>query len=275
MWKVIVWIFLICSTRSVYGQEMDVMTYNIRFANPADGDDQWDLRKAEWVAFIDSVRPAILGIQEGLFSQVDYIDEKLAFYAYTGVGRDDGRAGGEYSAIFYDTSVVRYISGSTFWLSENPDSISVGWDASMERICTYAHFASRSSGKRFWVFNTHFDHLGEQSRTFSAELIKAKIKAFNPAREPVILMGDLNALPTSIPIKLLQLSFVDPVQRQVVKLEGPAGTFNGFGSAQNDRRIDYIFTRGMTVRRYVHLTPERSNGRHLSDHFPVLASISL
>ena len=88
----------------------------------------------------------------------------LTEYNYVGVGRDDGKTKGEYSAIFYKKDELRLIEESTFWLSETPENVSVGWDAALPRICTYALFEHQESKRKYWHFNTHFDHMGVSAR---------------------------------------------------------------------------------------------------------------
>ena len=102
--------------------------------------------------------PDIIGMQEVLHNQLIDISTSLEEYNYLGVGREDGKIKGEYSPIFYRKSKFKVIKSSTFWLSETPEEISIGWDAALERICTYAKFQERNSKKQFWIFNTHFDH---------------------------------------------------------------------------------------------------------------------
>ena len=156
---------------SVFAQSHSFMTYNIRYATERDGVNAWSNRKAFLSDQIKFYSPDVFGIQEGLLRQVSYLDSALTQYQYIGVGRDDGKEKGEFSAIFYDTEKLKVIENSTFWLSETPEKISIGWDAAMERICTYALFENLVSGQKFYVFNTHFDHIGKVAREKSADLI--------------------------------------------------------------------------------------------------------
>ena len=153
--------------------------------------------------------PDILGIQEGLHTQVSYLDDHLKAYDYVGVGRDDGKTRGEYAAIFYRPDRLKLLGDDTFWLSETPQRISVGWDASMERICTYAFFMDKQTGISFLVFNTHFDHIGKIARQKSAQLILKKINELNKDGWPVIVMGDFNLNDQSQPIQLLSSQLSD------------------------------------------------------------------
>ena len=144
--------------------QVKVMSYNIKYANETDGENSWSLRKDFLTNQIRFYQPDIFGVQEAVFLQMEHFSENLPSYKYVGVGREDGKTKGEYSAIFYDSNQYNVLDENTFWLSQTPEKVSVGWDAAMERISTYALFEAKDSGEKFWVFNTHFDHVGEQAR---------------------------------------------------------------------------------------------------------------
>jgi endonuclease/exonuclease/phosphatase family metal-dependent hydrolase len=223
---------------------------------------------------LNDYNPSIFGIQEGLLNQVGFIDSVLIKYDYVGVGRDDGKMKGEFCAIYFDTTRYKIRNNSTFWLSETPDAVSVGWDAALERICTYGLFEDKNSGEKFWVFNTHFDHLGVIARKKSSALILKKIKEINTQSLPVILMGDFNSISDSEPIKILKKDLIDALQISLDNLKGPQGTFNDFDEMLPiDNRIDYIFTKNVKVLSYRHIDERLNNNRHISDHLPVMIEI--
>ena len=93
----------------------------------------------------------ILGIQEGLKNQVDYLSEELSNYSYIGIGRDDGKEAGEYSAVFYKKDRFDKLESNTFWLSQTPDKPGFGWDAVCNRIVTWGKFKDKETGKVFYI----------------------------------------------------------------------------------------------------------------------------
>jgi endonuclease/exonuclease/phosphatase family metal-dependent hydrolase len=251
------------------------MSFNIRYDNPKDGKNKWDDRKTELAELINFYDPGILGIQEALFHQLSYLDNNLQDHGYIGVGRKDGKRGGEFSAVFYDTTKYSLIRDGTFWLSETGEAGKSGWDAALERICTYGLFETKQKKQTFWVFNTHFDHLGEKAREMSARLILKKIKTFNRDGLPVILTGDLNSLPQSEPIKILQKFFGNGLKQSDLKIYGPVGTFNGFNNCTAiERRIDYIFAKGFKIISYRHIDDKLKNNYCVSDHLPVFVVLN-
>ncbi len=257
-----------------HSQQLTILTYNIRNDNSGDGQNGWLFRKVWLCGQIRTVNPGIFGIQEGLARQVSYIDSSFTNYRHIGVGRDDGKAKGEFSAIWYDTRKFRLIKQGTFWLSPTPEKVSVGWDAALERICTYGFFKEILSGKKFWVFNTHFDHIGVQARKNSAILILQKIKSLNKSDLPVILMGDFNTGTESEPFKLFTGLLIDSKTADKSMTMGPDGTFNNFDSSKPAvERIDFIFTGYGAKAVNYHVIRESREGRYASDHFPVVAEI--
>lgn len=251
--------------------QTNVMTYNLRYANPEDGDNYWELRKADVAELILFYQPDILGIQEGLLPQVTYLDEALEHYSYVGVGRDDGQEKGEYSAIFYKHDRFEVVKTQTYWLSETPALPSVGWDAALERIVTYALLKDKQTGLTFPVFNTHFDHAGSEARFHSAALILNLLDQKKVDSDRVVVLGDMNSEPGEAPVALFSDRLNDSFSISETPPYGPPGTYNRFNTTLvPQRRIDYIFTKGFTVQSYRQIDDRRDNGLYVSDHLPVL-----
>ena len=259
---------------NIYSQPHSIISYNIRYDNNWDIENSWKIRRNKISQILVQYSPSIIGIQEGLLNQVQYIDSSLIDYDYVGVGRDDGKKKGEFCAIYFDSTRYVLLKNSTFWLSETPDTISVGWDAALERICTYGLFKDRITKIFFWVFNTHFDHIGVVAREKSSELILKRINKINHQSLPVILMGDFNSIPNSSPVKEIKTELSDALRISLEKLQGPRGTFNGFNDdLPIEKRIDYIFTNDLKVLSYTHINDRLNNNRHISDHLPVMIKI--
>ena len=258
-----------CSSKQ---ENLKIMTYNIRYDNPNEGENKWSLRKEFLTNQITYNYVDIFGIQEGLQEQVLYLDSVFVDFKYIGVGRDDAKTKGEYSAVFYNSKKYKVINHNTFWLSETPNKISVGWDASMERICTYGLFENKNTNQQFFVFNTHFDHVGNIAREKSTALILEKILELNTNNLPVILMGDFNLKPDTKPIQLLSKELNDSKKVSKSKPFGPKGTYNGFKFNKPVLdRIDYVFTskKNIKVLKSAVLSDSK-DCKYPSDHLPVV-----
>src|ERR1044072_3721252 len=186
-----------------YTQELKVMTFNIRYNTKNDSLNAWPYRKDKAASQILFHNVHILGVQEALHDQIMDLVKSLPRYKYIGVGRDDGKTKGEYSAIFYDTTRLKLLESATFWLSLTPEVPgSKGWDANITRIVTWGKFRDIKTKKVFFVFNTHFDHIGQEARRESAKLLKKKVKEI-AGNNLVLITGDFNAKPSDEPIKIL------------------------------------------------------------------------
>ncbi len=269
-------LFLILFSLGVFsfGQTTKLMTYNIKYDNTSDTVNNWNDRKEKMVELLKHYEPAFIGMQEVLINQLEYLDTALPDYNYVGVGRDDGKEKGEFSPILYDAKNYKLLKSETFWLSETPEKISVGWDASMERICTYGLFEDSKTKEKIYIFNTHFDHRGVKAREESVKLILKKIKEINTENLPLVLMGDLNLRPDQEPIKILKENLDEGQEITRKPFYGPAGTFNGFDDRPLDYKIDYLFVKNLKVETYRHIDDRMDNNKHISDHLPVLATVS-
>lgn len=256
-------------------ENLRVMTYNIRLDVASDGENAWPYRKDVLTSQIVFHGPDILGVQEARPNQMADLKSALKDYKSIGIGRD-GENKGEFSAIFYNSKNFTVENENTFWLSNTPDEISKGWDAAYPRICTYGLFTSLESNQKFWVFNTHLDHVGAQAQLKGIDLILEKVKNINSYKYPVILMGDFNVEPNSELITNLKEKMYDTRDLSKIKF-GPHGTFNGFKIEQPvTRRIDYIMVSKspeVEVQKYGVLS-NVIDLKYPSDHFPVFVELN-
>jgi len=268
-----IFLFIYFLLSNLVSDEIKVISYNVRYNNPNDGKDIWENRRSTIVNFIKNENPDFLGLQEVNHAQLLFLNSNLSNYSFVGVGRDDGKTKGEYSPIFYNNNLFDLIKSDTFWLSSTPDKISVGWDASMERICTYAVFKSKTNKKNIWVFNTHFDHIGIEAREKSADLIISVINKLTEPEDYVVLTGDFNLLDDSKPIINLQSNFND-TNKNLEKTDRSYGTFNNFKlNFVSKSRIDYVFEKNFKLINSRHIIVKTPEGRWASDHHPILAKL--
>ena len=270
-------LLLILFSMTSSSQSLKVMTYNIRLDIASDSANSWPLRKDYFTAQLKFYEPDIFGIQEALPHQVTEISNKLPAYSFIGIGRD-GIGKGESSNIFFKKDRFNLKSQGTFWLSETPDSMSKGWDAALNRVCTYGLFQDKKSKKNFWVFNTHLDHVGEVARTKSIQLILSRIAALNTGHYPVILTGDFNSEPNTDRIIALKKEMDDCREVSEEPPFGPAGTFNAFKHNEPvTRLIDYIFIskgKKLLVKKYAVLSDSKDL-KYPSDHLPVYVELMM
>lgn len=256
-------------------QSVKIMTYNIRLDVAVDGENSWAHRKDFFTSQIKFYEPDFLGVQEVKSNQLEDMDSLLNEYSHIGTARD-GIGKGESSNIFYKKHKYILKEENTFWLSPTPDSISRGWDAAFNRVCTYGLFKDKKSKKLIWIFNTHLDHVGELARTNGIQLILSKIKLLNHKNYPVVFMGDFNSEPRTDRIIALKNDMNDCRDISEEKPFGPSGTFNNFKHNEPvTLLIDYIFlskAARMNVIKYAVLSDSKDL-KYPSDHLPVFVEL--
>lgn len=284
MYRTIVSVLLVLVLRSelVNAAEIRVMSFNIRYGTAKDGENVWDNRDEFVVETIRNFGPDLLGTQETLKFQRDFLVNNLPEYDCLGAGRDDGKDRGEMTPVFYRRDRFKRLDGGHFWLSETPEAPgSRSWDSSLPRMVTWVRLLDRMNPESVPIVfvNTHFDHRGREARRRSAELLRNRTQE-SFAESRVIITGDFNASVDSEPYSELfgakdgkDSPFVD-TYRLLNKQSEREGTFSGFTvSNDNGSRIDWIaVTRDLEVRS---ATIDRTarNGRTPSDHFPVTAVV--
>lgn len=260
---------------TINAQTTKVMSYNIRYDNPNDGENSWVNRKELLCSQLAFYEPDVFGIQEALPNQVQDISNALPKYTFVGIARD-GIGKGESSNIFFKKDKFKLLEQNTFWLSETPEIISKGWDAALNRICTYALLKENKTKQIFWIFNTHLDHQGEIARTKGIALILYKIKMLNTQNYPIIFMGDFNSEPTEERIINLKKLMIDSQEISEENPFGPSGTFNAFKHNEPVlKKIDYIFLskeNHFKVKKYAVLSDSKDL-KYPSDHLPVYVEI--
>jgi endonuclease/exonuclease/phosphatase family metal-dependent hydrolase len=194
-------------------QSVKVMTYNIRLDTPVDSVNQWPKRTEKVYELIRKYDPDILGVQEAIHHQLMDLVKNLPQYDYVGVGRDDGKTKGEYSAILYKKDKFSVQKQGTFWLSETPNVPgSKSWDAAITRVASWATLKDKKTNTVFLSMNTHFDHIGHEARRQSASLLKSKANELGKDL-PLILTGDFNCTRSDAPYATIMnpegIKFID------------------------------------------------------------------
>ena len=274
--KQTLWLFFLLITINVMGQPMKIATYNLRYANPKDSGNLWQDRKQHVVNLIRYHGFEIFGTQEGLRIQLDDLKNMMPEFSFYGIGRDDGMSKGEHSAIFYRNDRFEVLDKGDFWLSLTPEKPGPGWDANLNRICSWLKLRDKQSSRSFYVFNAHYDHQGVKARVESSKLIIEKIKTIAGDAD-CIFMGDLNGgWESDWYLTLDRSDWLKDSRHTATIVYQPNGSFNGFrfDDVRKDV-IDHIFiTKKFKAGRWAVLT-DTYNGKFPSDHFPVMVELMI
>ncbi|HUR31276.1 MAG TPA: endonuclease/exonuclease/phosphatase family protein [Saprospiraceae bacterium] len=274
------------SSITIYCQDssINVMSFNIRYPNKKDSIHYWDNRRPLVASMIRFHEIDLLGVQEAYRRQLDELVEDMPEYNWYGVCRNDYTTNpdpdDEFSAILYRKDRFELLGGNTFWLSESPDQIgTIGWDANLPRIVTWAKFRDKQTGKIFFHFNTHFDHRGANARNEGAKLLLQRVESIARVM-PAIITGDFNCTESEPPYQTLTdetiaYHFTDAIIISQTPHHGPSSSFAGnfMISGLSDRRIDYIFIKNdIEVMKHAILS-DSWDGNLASDHLPVFAEV--
>ena len=250
-----------------------IISYNIR-TMARDGENSWQFRKHATKNMIEKQRPDAFGLQEAMLPHMLYIDSVCPQYARVGVGRNDGKNGGEFMTIYYNKERFDLLDSGTFWLSETPEKVSRGWDAALPRIATWVKLRDKATKRKFFYFNTHFDHRGRAARVESSKLIVNKINEIAGKKATVILTGDFNIESEDEALQPLYENM--GAARKTAPVTDNKGTYNGFGDVKRLPVIDHIFYRGRKVKCNEFRTLDGDYGaKYISDHYPIEAVFTI
>ncbi len=276
-------LFLICILLPCRAEEPNtvrVLTFNLRYINSGDlGAKTWTARRDAAAELIRKDAPDFVGTQEAFRQMLDDVRARVPGYGEIGVGREDGKQKGEYSAILYREAAWTMETSGTFWLSDTPEAVaSSTWGNTVTRICTWGRFKHKVSGRELFVFNAHFDHESQPARAKSAALILQRIRD-RGSNAPFIFTGDLNAGPENPAIAALQKG--PPALTDAwlsLHKDTPAiksGTFHAFSGKQDGAHIDYILAPAEITPVEADILHDAKDGNFPSDHYPVRATLRL
>lgn len=256
---------------------LSVMTFNMRYDNPEDGENNWRFRRERVAEVIKAQDVDVLGTQELLSNQFDDLSGLLTGYQGVGVGRLDGAESGEYCAVFFKKERFTLLDSGTFWLSETPEVVgSLGWDGACERIATWVVLRDRD-GRELFFIDTHLDHVGQVARDEGVSLLMKRIETLSGGR-PVILTGDFNSKPGSSVVAHVQKDGVLRDAKAIAaQRSGTDWSFSDFGQIPEAERplLDYIFVSGGIEAVRYEVLPDTFDGGYVSDHAPVMAVVKI
>lgn len=265
---------------------LKVMTFNLRYGTAPDGDNAWELRRPLTYDVFKKQDADVVGIQEGLDQQLKDIEAAVPGYTRIGVGRDDGKTKGEWSAIYYRSSRFSVESSGTFWFSDTPEVVgSKTWGNDLPRICTWAHLVEKATGYGFYQFNVHLDAYVQVAREKSVVLLMQRVMARPVATDPAFVTGDFNAEEASTANQYMRgaatidgsanpLPLADSF-RVLHPNDTEAGTFHGFKGGTDGAKIDYIYLMPGEKTLAAEIDHSHDGARYPSDHYPVTATIQL
>jgi endonuclease/exonuclease/phosphatase family metal-dependent hydrolase len=265
-------------------EPIKVMSFNIRYGTARDGANHWRQRSdlvAETIRMFD---PDLLGTQEVLQFQAEFLQRALPEHGFHGVGRDDGEAAGEYAPVLYRKSRFELLDAGHFWLSETPAVAgSKSWDSSLPRMVSWVRLSDSSDdGAQLVFMNTHFDHRGRTARLESARLVRKRAEQFMAEGIPLVITGDFNATEDERPYAELvssgdggEFPIIDSFRRAHPERRSDEASFGRWTGHREGSRIDWLLHSPQFVTLQCAINHSNDGGRFPSDHYPVQAILRL
>ena len=251
------------------------MTFNLRFENDRDGENAWCHRRDMVAELIIRYAPSIVGTQEGKWSQLEFLKDRLPDYTSITSNRVQD-ATCQYPTLFVRQEEFEVHDGKDHWLSKTPARHrSKNWDSAFPRMLNCARLRMIQGGDTIWAAVTHLDHIGGEARYEQAKLVAEWVKG---RTGPVIVMGDFNDHPES----LVHATLIDPGVGlkdtwQVLGLDEDAGSYthHGFDGEPQMTRMDWILVSPHFRVQDASVIRGHVEGRYPSDHFPYMTMVNL
>ena len=255
-----------------------VMSFNVRYGEADDGPNHWRHRKELVVETVRQFDPDVMGTQELMGLQAQYFEQELPDYSVHGTSRFPSDPNQEQCAVYFRQTRFEKTRAGHFWLSDTPDVPgSQSWDSSLPRMVSWIRLRRRNRpSTNFYVFNTHFDHVGHEARIQSAALLRARIQRI-AGDLPVIVMGDFNSDEGSLPQQVLLHATkglkLQDTYRSVIPDREPARecTLSRWNGNRRGPRIDWILVSPRWNVSSAGIVRSNDQGRYPSDHYPVTA----
>jgi len=253
-------------------EKVTIMSFNIRNSGADDGTNSWPFRYYLVPMMIDDQKPDLIGFQEVLRVQFDYLADYARPYKFIGVGRDDGKKKGEHMAIAYNPKTMSVSKWGTFWLSETPNKPGLGWDAACNRTATWALVKDKRTKKSFYFVNTHLDHKGKEAQEKGINLILEKMAEINKKGLPIVIGGDFNLNEKSSSLAKINAEMTNS-RTSAAKTDNGI-TYNSWGKTVHQSQIDQIYYKGFSACEEFKVLTKKYDGRaFISDHFPVMSTL--
>lgn len=262
-----------------------VMSFNLRYGTAADGDNAWALRRPLTFDVLERQEADLIGIQEGQSAQLLDIDAAVSGYARIGVGRDDGKLKGEFSAIFYRSARFEVEASGTFWFSETPEVVGSKTWGDLPRICTWGHFIDKQTGYGLYHFNVHLDSKYDAAREKSVVLLMKRVSERAVPSDPVIVTGDYNAGEATLASRFMRgAAAIEGAENPLPLLDSyralypdatEVKTAHGFKGGTTGEKIDYVYMMPGATALAAEIDRTNDAGRYPSDHYPITGTLRL
>jgi endonuclease/exonuclease/phosphatase family metal-dependent hydrolase len=253
-----------------------LISCNIRFDNPADGENAWPHRRNLLVQTLLAHNPTLIGTQEGRLLQLKELELNLSSFHLVDHHRTwiNERM---YPSIYTKKNLFDHISSGDIWLSETPHiSGSSSFDSAFPRLATWSMIQLKKMSHPLTIVNTHLDHVKSHTRLHQAKVLCREVLKIWDPMSSLIIMGDFNDSPDSEVRKTIEENFpflIDSWKKFNPVEESSHHAFKG--EMQNGSRIDWILVDKKLAIQKCFMDKSSLKGFYPTDHYPVVCHLSL
>lgn len=261
---------------------LNIGSFNIRMITSSDtGSKAWNKRKEYVAKTITDFGYHVIGLNEMLSGQQEQdMKDLLPEYTFVAWGYDksDKPNAGSKNAVAFRTDEFELLDNGHYFLGPDSDKVGQVWDSSDNRRSTvWVKLRVKETGEVLYYFVTHLDHQGSDARNEGTRLNMEMVRAIS-GHYPAVICGDHNSSPVRRPFYDLCSSYMEDC-REVSETPFPwsqDGTLNKWDPEKKDgSRLDFIWVKGMKVHTYNHINETFGRTITPSDHFAVIANVTL
>lgn len=264
---------LTASKKNWASETLRIGTYNIQYKNSRWETERLPALKAQMIPLFDF---DLLGVQEPTLEQIEDMMEFMGGeYDWVGTcitGRNTDRTS-HFNMIFYRKNRLEVLDWDTVWFSEKPAT--AGFGAYSPRLCVWVRFRDKQTDKEFYLFNSHFDHIGPEAKLMSAYILVDTVREIAKGM-PAFMTGDFNSDESSQPYQtIIESGFIDdsllavsePVNAEYFSM----ANYKVSNLRKTNKHIDHVFYTPSSVRiMNWHMYIDDFNGKFGSDHLPII-----
>lgn len=257
--------------------DFNLVSCNIRFDNPHDGDNAWIFRREFLAKTLLKHSPTIIATQEGRESQLCDFLSLLPHFAMATNHRPwiQERM---YPTIYFDRTKIELLESGDQWLSTTPDIAgSKSFESAFPRLMTWGLFNLKRREKKILVVNTHLDHIKEETRSSQIDVLISCVKKIIRPDHSLVLLGDFNTTPQSDVRRKIIDAFPHLIDTWRIFNPIEEASFHSFtGNYEHDMRIDWILADKELKVQNSFMDRRMTEGEKFpSDHFPVIAKFKV
>ncbi len=270
----------VTSTWTTY--DYTLLCQNVRYSRANDpSPNSMEERIPRMKTLLKTYDPDIVGFQEYDNPWKNALEPVLSGYSKECVFANTS-AKEAATALYWKSSKFTTLEKDTFWLSETPDTASLGWGTTHYRTCSYAVLQPKEKDIIIIAANAHLDHEVEASRVNGMRLIMSRLSALEQKYKEkgykevyYHVMGDFNTQASSAIMQEVATRLTE-ARYAAVSLGTPINqnTYSSYKEKQTSLG-DFIFVTNNLDVPFYKVATDKVDNNPISDHFGLYAELRI